>query len=128
LSGGTHAGADEGGKEVGGNGEAGAFGDVVDRGDDLDASSWTGEAGEEVGEGFSGAFDARRNDARGNDSCLEKAKVIFGKIEDVGERGDFCAGSEIDASESKDGLIDDTEVGFDRRFRFVIAAMNGEIH
>ena len=39
LAGGPHEDADEGGEQVGGDGEAGTFGDVVDGGDEFDAAS-----------------------------------------------------------------------------------------
>jgi hypothetical protein len=127
LPGGAHTGADEGGEEIGGDGEPGAFWDVVDRGDDLDPASGAGDAGEEFGEGCAGAFDPGRNDARGDDGGFEKAEVVFGKVEDVGERGDLGARFEIDGGEAKDGLVDDSEVGFDRRFWFGLVTVNGEV-
>ena len=43
LSGGAHAGADEGGEEIGGNGKPRAFRDIVHTGDELDTETGADE-------------------------------------------------------------------------------------
>ena len=127
LAGGAHAGADKGGEEVGGNGEAGAFRDVVDGGNHFQSASRSGDLREEIGEGFAGALDARRDDSGGDDGGFEQAEVVLGEVENFGERADLSGGFQVDAGEAQDGLVDDAEVGFDGRFGGIIAAMDGEI-
>ena len=83
LPGGPHEDADEGGEKVGGDGEAGALGDVVDRGHQLQTLAGSDEAFEEDGELCSGAFDSRRDDAGGDDRCFQEAEVVLRKVEDL---------------------------------------------
>ena len=100
MAGGAHAGANESGEEIGRDGKAGAFRDVVDRGDDFDAAAGARDLGEEVGEGFARSFDARRDNPGGDKGGFEEAEVVFGKVEDFGKGADFGAGLEVDAGEA----------------------------
>ncbi len=114
LIGGAHARGDQAREQAGGDGEAGAFGNIVDAADDLDAVALaSGEAREEIGQRLLRAFHRLRHQARGDGRGLQQTQVVAGEIEDLGEGGDVGGGAEIDAGEAQHRLIDDTEVGFD---------------
>ena len=127
LTGGAHADRDERSEEAGGDGEARAFGDIVDARDELEAASGAGDLGEQFGQALAAAFDARGDDAAGDDGGFEQAEIILGEIEHFGELSDFGGGTEVDAGQAEDGVIDDAEEGFDGRTGRGIAAMDGEI-
>ncbi len=116
LAGGAHAGGDQAREQVGGDGEPRAFRDVVDLADKLDAESVAaGETGEQLRQRLRRAFHAGRHDARGDDGGLQQSEVVLGEVEDLGERGDFGDGAEIDARQAQHRLFNDAEVGLDGR-------------
>lgn len=127
LMGGAHADGDKAAEEVGGDGEAGALGDVVDAGDQFEAASGADHAGEEVGEGETASLDARGDDAAGDDGGLEEAEVVLGEVEDLREGGDVGGAEEVHRGEADDGFLDDAEVGGDGWAGGGIAAVDAEI-
>ena len=127
MAGGAHARGDEGGQETGGDGEARAFRDIVHARDELEAAAGADDLGEQFGQALAAAFDARRDDAAGDDGGFEEAEVILGEIEDLGELRDLGRGTEVDAGESEDGVINDAEESLDGRAWRGITAMDGEV-
>ena len=132
LAGCAHADGDDAGQKAGGDGQARAFGNIVHAADNLNAVAWpSGQALKQCGQGLRCSFDAGRNNAAGDDARLEQAKVVAGKVEDLGDRGNIGGGLEINAGEPNDGLIDDAEPGLDGRSGLCArpwpAAAEGEI-
>ena len=127
LAGGPHADADEAGQEVGAYRQARAFGDVVDFADQLEAAARPDHLGEHIAEFLLGTFQPGRDDAGGDHGGFEQAQVIAGKVEDFLQRSDFRGAAQVHADEAQHGLIDDAEVGLDRRARDRIAPMHGQV-
>ena len=119
LAGRSHADADQGPKQVGGDREARTLRDVVHYRDKFQPAARAHHPSQEGREILPRAFDAGRHNAGGNDRGLEKAKVIFGEVKHFGERGDVCGCSQVDGGEAQDGLVDHAQPGADRRGRFV---------
>ncbi len=72
LTGGAHRDRDDGSQQIGGNRQAGAFGDSAHVGDDLQAvARHSGQRGQNVGEGLARPFQSWRNDAGGDDTGFE---------------------------------------------------------
>ena len=116
LAGGAHAHGDQAGQQVGGDGQARAFRNIVHLADDLDAvPGLPVSRASRSASGSVGAFHARRHDAGGDHGGLQQAQVIAREIEDLGDRGDVGRGLEIDADQAQHRLVDDAEVRFDRR-------------
>jgi hypothetical protein len=127
LTGGAHAGSDQGREEVRGDGEARAFGDVVDAADDFEAAAGAADAGEQTRQLLAAAFKAGRNDPAGDDRGLEEAKVVTGKIEDVVQMDEISGGAEIHTGQAEKRFVDDAEVRLDGGLGSGIAAMDAQV-
>ena len=70
--------------------------------DDFDAvAGAAGEHRQDIGQRLAGAFHARRHDAGGDHGGFQQPEIIAREIEDLGERGDFGGGLQIDAGEAQ---------------------------
>ena len=85
------------------------------RADDLDAAARPDEPRQQVGQALPGAFHARRHDAGGDHGGLEQPQVVAREVEHLGQAGDVGGGAQVDAGQAQHRLVDDAEVGFDRR-------------
>ncbi len=63
----------------------------------------------------------------GDDRRLEQAEVVLGEVEDLGQAGDVGGGAQVDAGQAEDRLVDDAQVGLDRRARSGVAAVDAEV-
>ena len=70
---------------------------------------------QQIGQALARTFNARRHDAGGDDGRLEQAQIIPGEIEDLGQLRDVGGGAEIHAGQPQDGLVNDAQIGLDRR-------------
>ncbi len=86
-------------EEVGGNGEARTFGDVVDVADDFQPSPSPTIRSSNAAKLLAGAFNARRNNARGDDGGFKQAEIIFGEIEYFREVRDVSGGAQVHAGQ-----------------------------
>ena len=127
LAGGPHAGGDEGGEEVRGNGEARAFRDVVHRGNQFQSTPRADEHGEDFRKGFPAALDAGRDEAGSDDRGFQEPEVVLGEIENIGERLDLGGGFEVDAGEAENRAVDHPQVGGNGRLRFLVGAVDREV-
>ena len=127
LTGCAHAGGNERGEQVGGDSQPGTFGDIVDAADDFKAEAGADGAREQCRQGFAGTFDAGRNNASGNDGGFQQAEIIAGEIENFVQVGNIGSRAEVDAGEAQDRFVNDAQVGFDRRPRGGVAAVNGKV-
>ena len=119
---------DQGREERGRDGQARALRDVVHRAHELEPEAGADHPGQQVGQALPRPLDAGRDDARGDDRGLEQAQVVLGEVEDLGEARHVGGGPEVDAGQAQDRLLDDAEVGLDRRARGVVAAVDAEVH
>ena len=87
LAGGAHADRDQAGQQIGGDGEARAFGNIVDLADDFDAAvrGVPVRRARSSASGWRGAFHTGGHDAAGDDGGLEQAQVVAREIEDFGD-------------------------------------------
>ena len=116
LAGCAHAHGNDAGQKAGGDSQARAFGDVVHAADDLNAiAGLSGEALQQSGERLRCPFDARRDDAAGNDTRFEQSQVVAGKVEDLGDGRNVGGSAQVDAGQADDRLIDHPEPRFDWR-------------
>ena len=83
LPGGAHADRNERPEQVGGDGEARSFGDVIDVADDLEAAPRADELLQKIGDCLVRAFDTRGDKARSDDCRFEQAQIIFREIKIV---------------------------------------------
>ena len=73
------------------------------------------------------AFEAGRNEAAGDECGFQKTKVVGTKVEDFIDSRDVGSGFEVDAYEAENGLVDDTQEGFDWRRWAMLAATVCEV-
>ena len=128
MTGGPHEDADERPEQVGAHCQSRSLGDVVDAGTQLEATSWTHDAREQIGERLAGAFDARRHHPGGDDGCLEQAEVIFGEVKDLSQGGDVRGRSEVHRGEAEHRFIEHAQPGADRRAGRCIASVDTEVN
>ena len=112
----THANGDDAGQQVGGNSQPGAFGDVVHPADNLNAvAGRSREPFQQAGQGLGGSLDPGRDDAAGDDSRLEQAQIVAGKVEDLGNGRNVGRSVQVDAGQADDRLVDDAKPCLDGR-------------
>ena len=86
------------------------------------------DAFEQRAKTLSRAFNARRHEARRDDSGFEQSEIILRKVENFGEFRDVRRRAEINAGQSQHRFLDHAQVGFNRRTWRGVAAMHAEIN
>ena len=127
LAGGPHAGGDERSQQIGRDREPRTLGDIVDAADDFKTEPRAHRSREQARQGFARAFDPRGDDARGNNRGFEQAEIIAGKIKHFIQVSDVGGRAEVNTGESQHGLVNDTQIGLDRRPRGGIPTVDREV-
>ena len=127
LPGGPHADTDEGGEEIGRDGQARSLRNPVDRTDQLQAVALADDGGKHVGQRLPRSLDPRRHDPRGDDRRLQQPEVVTTEIEDLAQIGDVGRGVEVDARQPEQRLVDDSKEHLHRRPGPGIAPVDAQI-
>ncbi len=127
LTGRTHQDRNQATEQVGRDRQTRPLGDVVDLTDEFQAEPRSDDGRQQRFDRLVASLEPRRDESRCDHRSLEQSGVVAGEVEHLGDRRHFGDRTEIDADQSEDRPIDDSQVTLDRRTNRSVSAAHAEI-